>query len=564
MLSGIAVFAPSFFMAGVPRAMFVPLAFAVAFSMIFSYLLAGTVVPIMEVWLNQRRRAGGVAEESSPWFDRFRGRFGSLSRRLIEYRWLIVSMYLLAALGTAALAGRAPGTEIFPQVDTGVIQMRLRAPTGTGSSAPKLTQEVLTEIRDRWATPISRAPWLSSVLTSLLSSQSHLSLDHSPERSGPAGRHKPRHRNIAAGLQIVAPRIPEIAPGVNVSFEAADLVSQVMSFGAPTPVEIAVTGPRLTANRKYAESIVSQLRPLDTLRDVQLGELLDYPTVDIRVDRERAGQLGVSVSEIGRALGPSTWSSRFTTPIYWADPESGIAYQIQVEVPQSRMTSMDDLRRIPVKNHGAAATLLGDVADLSYGKMFGEYHRLNMQRIVTVTANIHGRDLAGAASRISTVLRNLPPPPPGVAVTVRGQIAPLRLMMQNLWLGLSLSIIAVFILLAAYFQSLRVAAVILLAIPAVLAGVALALLLTGTTWSLQSFMGAMMAVGISVANTILLCTFADHARRSGVPAGEAAVQAAQIRMRPVLMTSSVMIAGMLPLAFGSAQTAPLGSPLSAD
>ena len=219
---------------------------------------------------------------------------------------------------------------------------------------------------------------------------------------------------------------------------------------------------------------------------------------------------------------------------------------------------MDDLRRIPVKNHGAAATLLGDVADLSYGRMSGEYHRLNMQRMVTVTANIHGRDLAGAASRISTVLRNLPPPPPGVAVTVRGQIAPLRLMMQNLWLGLSLSIIAVFILLAAYFQSLRVAAVILLAIPAVLAGVALALLLTGTTWSLQSFMGAMMAVGISVANTILLCTFADHARRSGVPASEAAVQAAQIRMRPVLMTSSVMIAGMLPLAFGSAQTAPLG------
>ena len=243
---------------------------------------------------------------------------------MIEFRWLIVSGYLLAALGTAALAGRAPGTEIFPQVDTGVIQLRLRAPTGTRVERTEhLTQEVLAEIRKQ----VGDANLQSSVAFIGVQPPSFPVNLIYLWTSGPheAVLQVAINRDAgisAAGLQDrLRQRIPEIAPGVNVSFEAADLVSQVMSFGAPTPVEIAVTGPRLTANRQYAESIVSQLRPVDTLRDVQLGELMDYPTVDIRVDRERAGQLGVSVSEIGRALGPSTWSSRFTTPIYWADPE---------------------------------------------------------------------------------------------------------------------------------------------------------------------------------------------------------------------------------------------------
>jgi multidrug efflux pump subunit AcrB len=244
--------------------------------------------------------------------------------------------------------------------------------------------------------------------------------------------------------------------------------------------------------------------------------------------------------------------------VYWADPKSGIAYQVQVEVPQSQISSVDDLRRIPVKKNGGAATLLGDVARMEFGQMSGEYHRLNMQRMVTVNANVSGSDLNSVSDRISSALAGLPEPPRGVTVSVRGQIAPLKLMVENLLLGLFLSIVAVFILLAAYFQSIRVALVVLLAVPSVLAGVAAALFLTGSTLNMQSFMGTMMAVGISVANTILLCTFADHSRRSGIPAPEAAAEAARTRIRPVLMTSIVMIAGMLPLALGTAQTAPLG------
>lgn len=561
MLSVVAVFVPSFFMEGVARAMFVPLGLSVGFPMIASYFLASTLVPMMEVWLNKRRGHPGAHQESAGMFDRFRESFGRLSNRLIQLRGAVVALYLIVAGGVVILIGPNLGVDIFPQTDTGLVQMRLRAPTGTRvERTERITQTILAEIQ-RQVGPGNLQSSLAFVgvqpsafpvnLIYLWTGGSHEAVVQIAV--------KPGSGLTSAELQErLRTRIGEIAPGTSISFEAADLVSQVMSFGAPTPVEVAVTSPNLAVNRQYADSIVAELRKIDSLRDVQLAELLEYPTVDIQLDRERAGQLGVSVSEVGRALGPTTWSSRFTTPVYWADPKSGIAYQIQVEVPQSQVSSVDDLRRIPVKKNVGSPTLLGDVAQLEYGQMFGEYHRLNMQRMVTVNANVSGSDLNSVSRRISAVLAKLPQAPRGVSVSVRGQIAPMRLMVENLLLGLSLSIVAVFLLLAAYFQSVRVAFVILLAIPSVLAGVALALFLTGTTLNMQSFMGAMMAVGISVANTILLCTFADQARRKGMPSERAAQEAAKTRIRPVLMTSIVMIIGMLPLALGTAQTAPLG------
>ena len=353
-------------------------------------------------------------------------------------------------------------------------------------------------------------------------------------------------------------RLPEIAPGTEVTFEAPDLVSQVMSFGAPTPIEIAIASPNLDQNKVWARRAVDELRKIESLRDVQLGELLEYPSVEINVDRERAAQLNVTMEEIGKALAPATWSSRFTTPVYWADPKSGIAYQIQVEIPQSMISSLEDVENIPVRTAKAAPTLVGDVAEVTFGEAVGEYHRYNMQRMVTITANVVGEDLGAAAGKVRSVLASLPEPPRGVSVNVRGQIAPMELMVGSLELGLSLSIVAVFLLLAAYFQSLRVALVVTMAIPSVLAGVSVALMLTGTTLNIQSFMGAIMAIGVSVADSILLCTFAEKYRVGGMSSVEAAVEAARSRMRPILMTSVVMIAGMTPLALGAAQTAPLG------
>ena len=559
MLSIVAVFAPVLFMKGVARAMFLPLGLAVCFSMIASYFLAGTLVPMLEVWLSRKQSNRTV--ETGGIFERFREGFGGWSRGLIRLRWLVAAVYLLVAAGVAWRVGQGLGSDIFPQTETGLIQLRLRAPAGTRvERTERIVQNVLVEI-GRLAGPGNVQSSLAFVgsqpssfpvnLIFLWTGGSHEAVMRIALRPGAA--------LTASQLQErLRKNIGAVAPGSTIAFEAADLVSQVMSFGAPAPVEIAVIGPTLTANRQYAESIVASLSKIDTLRDVQIGELLDYPTVDIKLNRERASQLGVSVAEVGRAVAPGTSSSRFTTPIYWADPKSGIAYQVQVEIPQSQVASMDDLRRIPVKRTSGAPTLLGEVASLEYGKIQGEYHRLNMQRMITVTANVQGSDLDSASRRIAAAMAKLPEPPRGVPVAVRGQIAPLKAMAQNLSFGLGLSVVAVFILLAAYFQSLRLAFVVLLAVPSVLAGVAVALSLTGTTLNIQSFIGAMMGVGISVANTILLCTFAGQARRGGMSAAEAAETAAKSRIRPVLMTSIVMVAGMLPLALGTAQTAPLG------
>ncbi|MEW5977663.1 MAG: efflux RND transporter permease subunit [Acidobacteriota bacterium] len=558
MLSVVSVFVPSFFMEGVARALFVPMGLAVAFAMIASYFLAGSLVPILETWLSREHSKRAKAGSG---FERFRNRFEALSHRLVRRRWAVCGGYLLLAAGVVVGLGRMLGTDIFPQVDTGLVQMRLRAPTGTRvERTERITQDVLAEI-GRQVGPSNIQSSLAFIGVQPSSYPVNLIFLWT---SGPHEAVVQVAVKRDAGVSTVQlqdrlrQRISEIAPGASLSFEAADLVSQVMSFGAPTPVEIAVTSPNLATNREYAETIAAQLRQIPSLRDVQFGELLDYPSVNIQVDRERSAQLGLTVSEIGRALAPATWSSRFTTPVFWADPRSGIAYQVQVELPQSRVSSMEDLQRLPIKSGDPGPILLGDVAHLSYGSISGEYHRHNMQRMVTVNANIQGTDLNRVSNQISSVLARLPEPPRGLTVAVRGQIAPLKLMVQNLILGLLLSIIAVFLLLAAYFQSIRVAVTVLLAVPAVLSGVTLSLFLTGTTLNLQSFMGSMMAVGISVANTILLCTFADQARRRGRSAEEAAIQAATTRLRPVLMTSAVMIAGMLPLAFGTEQTAPLG------
>ena len=558
MLCVVAVFAPSFFMTGVAQAIFVPLALAVAFAIISSFLLASTLVPILETWLNRKARA--VPKDSANWFVRVRDAFGAVSGRLVAHRWPIFGLYLLATGAILYLVGGGLGTEIFPEVDTNSLQMRVRGPSGTRVERTEQITERVLEAVGEIVGPHNVEKSIAFVgvqpssfpvnLIFLWTGGPHeavIRVALKPESGIPTARVEEELRR----------RIGEFAPGTSIAFEAPDLVSQVMSFGAPTPIEIAVTSPDLTVSEAHARKVVSRLEEIPYLRDVQVGELLTYPSVQINVDRQRAAQLDVSVEEVGRALAPATWSSRFTTPVYWADPNSGIAYQVQVEIPQSMIQSLDDVARVPVKNGAVAPISVGDVADIAFGQAVGEYHRYNMQRMVTVTANVVDQDLGRAAADIRDVLSELPPPR-GVNVSVRGQARPMELMTESLELGLMLAIVAVFLLLAAYFQSLRVAFAVVMAIPAVLSGVAVALMLTGVTLNIQSFMGAIMAIGVSVADSILLCTFAEAARREGASAVEAAVEASRMRMRPILMTSVVMIAGMTPLALGSDQTAPLG------
>jgi multidrug efflux pump subunit AcrB len=353
----------------------------------------------------------------------------------------------------------------------------------------------------------------------------------------------------------------ERLPGTSFSFEPSDIVSQVMSLGSPTPIEVAVSGPNLAANRAFAERVRERLAAIPSLRDVQFGQSLDYPTLSVNVSRERAGLMGVEMVDVSRSLVAATSSSRFVVPIYWADPNSGVAYQIQVQIPQAAMDSVEELENIPVAYREGQPVLLRSVGKVAEGTTPGQYARYNMERTITVTANIEG-DLGTVAQEVRAALAELGAPPPRVNVALRGQVVPMEQMLDGLETGLLLAIVVIFLLLTANFQSLKLAFAVVSTTPAAICGVALALALTGTTLNIQSFMGAIMATGVAVANAILLVTFAERSRVAGNSAPDAAVDGAQSRLRPILMTSAAMIAGMLPLAIGfgegGEQTAPLG------
>jgi multidrug efflux pump subunit AcrB len=311
-----------------------------------------------------------------------------------------------------------------------------------------------------------------------------------------------------------------------------------------------------------AAKVRDQLARIPTLRDLHFGQTLDYPAIQVDVNRQMAGQLGVTVDQVGRTFAAATSSSRFVAPNFWADPRTGIAFQVQIQVPQPRMTSLEDLRVIPVSANRASHPLLGDLAQIENSTIVGEYDRVNGQRMVTLTANVFGEDLGRMAGRVDQAIAQAGEPPRGTVVTVRGQLAAMRETFTNITAGLIVAVVVIFLLLAANFQSLRLAFVVVSTVPAVLMGVVLMLAATRTTLNVQSFMGAIMAIGVAVANAILLVTFAEHARRHGGSPLHTAIHAARARMRPVLMTSAAMIAGMIPMALaigeGADATAPLG------
>ncbi|HSB08603.1 MAG TPA: efflux RND transporter permease subunit [Blastocatellia bacterium] len=548
-------------MVGISRALFIPLSLAVGFAMLASFVLATTVVPVLSTRLLHREHES----ERESFFAKVQTRYRVLIERALRIRWQLVGGYLAVSLLGIFLVGRALGTDIFPTVDTGQFQLRLRAPTGTRVERTEtIVLKALDAIKaeagaDNVAISLSfigTQPasypintiylWTSgpqeAVLLVALKPDSHIHL----------GEFKERLRK----------RLPEILPGTSISFEAGDIVSQIMNFGAPTPIQVDVNGPSLAANRAFAEKVMAEMQSVSSLRDLQFGQPLDYPTVDIKVDRERAGQLGVTVQDVGRSLVAATSSSRFVQPNYWRDPSSGVAYQVQVEIPQSQMSSVEDVQSVPAMPSGASRPLVGDVADVSFGTMPGEYDRYNQQRMITITANIAGKDLGTVASEVNDAIRRAGEPPRAVAVNVRGQVPPMNQTLSGLQLGLVLAVVVIFLLLAANFQSLRLALVVLSTAPAVILGVGLMLWSTGTTLNVQSFMGAIMAIGVSVANAILLVSFAEKNRREGDSSDLAAIDGATSRLRPILMTSIAMIAGMIPMALaigeGGEQTAPLG------
>jgi multidrug efflux pump subunit AcrB len=325
---------------------------------------------------------------------------------------------------------------------------------------------------------------------------------------------------------------------------------------------VVVTGPDLAVNTEYAKRVEAQMRKIESLRDLQFGQVMDYPRINIRVDRERAGFAGVTEADASTAMIAATSSSRYVLPIFWADPKSGIGYQVQVEVPPARVDSSDQVGQIPVRQMENGQTLMRDISRIGTDTMPEEYDRLNQLRYVSLTANVEGQDLARVTNRIDDAVKAAGELPRGVRVEMRGQVTPMRQMFQGLAVGLGLAVIVVFLLLTAYFQSLRLALVAVATVPSVLVGVAIVLYATHTTLNIESFMGVIMAIGVAVANAILLVTFAERYRVAGENSENAAVLSARDRLRSIMMASCAMIAGMIPMAIGMGdggeQTAPMG------
>ncbi len=462
--------------------------------------------------------------------------------------------------------GNLLGVEIFPQANSSQFRLRLRAPDGTHFEVTtELALKVLKDIEQEVGpAKIETTLGYVGTIPSTYPINALYQWSRGPEEALLLVSFKQRSGvNIAELQEVLRRKLPEKYQGLRLSFEPSDIVNEVMSFGSPTPIDLSISGTDFAANRAFAEKLAAELKRLPALRDVQFAQSLDYPTIDVTVDRERAGMRDVVMEGAAKSIVAATGSTRFTVPMYWPDPKSGVGFQVQVEIPQPQTTSMSDLGAVPLQALDGRSLLLRDVATLSSGTMPGQYDRYNMKRQIGVTANIYGADLYHVGRDVQRILDDLKPQlPAGSVIEVRGQMPPLNEMLSGLGVGLVVAVATIFLLLTANFQSLRLALVALSTVPAVLLGVVLALRLTGTTLNIQSFTGAIMAVGVAMANAILLVTFSEQHRRTGASAREAAVVGAAGRLRAVMMTSLAMIAGMIPMALGwgesGAQTAPLG------
>ena len=570
MLRILAVFVSSFFMKGAAQALFVPLSLSVGFAMIASYILSSTFVPVLAVWLMKQHHQ----QHTPQFFDKIRGAYETMLGGLVRVRWLVAAAYLVVCCGLIGLLGPQLGRGIFPVVDAGQFRLRMRAPDGTHiEKTEQLAKQALAHIQTEvGANNVELTLGYVGMIHSNFPVNAVYQWSRGPEE---VIMYVDLNKQIGISDEIlkerVRKRLSAEMPTVRFSFEPSDIVNEVMSFGSPTPVEVVVSGPNFLLNREFAEKIRQELVQIPALRDLQVGQSLDYPTIQVNVDREKAGLAGIMPVDVSRALVTATSSSRFVVPNYWADPKSGIAYQVQVEIPRpvvrtpydtDTVGSIEELGRIPLKQTPYGQVLIRDVASLEAGTMPGQYDRYNMRRQITLTANIAAADLGNISNEVARALARVGDPPAGIQVETRGQIPPMREMQSGLTIGLGLAVIAVFLLLTANFQSLRLALVTVSTAPAVVAGVVVMLWLTETTLNVQSFIGSIMSIGVAMANAILLVTFAEQRRLEALTSRDAAIQGAGSRLRAILMTSCAMIAGMLPmaLALGEAgqQNAPLG------
>ena len=592
------VFLPMFFLGGVARYLFVPLAEAVIFAMIASYVLSRTLVPTLAMYLLKPAHEG-AAESRNPlvrWqrafdrgFDRVRGAYRDLLTTLVGRRALFIPLFLGTCL-LAFLLAPLLGQNFFPDTDSGQISLHMRAKTGTRIEETARVAD-LVEAAIRREIPASE---LDVILDNIGLPYSSINWIHSA--SGVIGAAdadilvslKEGHRPTADHVRTLRRVLPKEFPGVTFYFLPADMVTQIINFGLPAPIDVQIDGADVAGNRRVAEEMLNELRRVPGLVDLRIQQPFDYPKFDVTVDRTKAGQGGFTARDIGNSLLVSLSGSFQTTPTFFLNWQNGVSYNLATQTPQYRIQSLSDIENIPITAAGAPAPgatpagtaagttaagataagstrpgILADVASITRASEMATVSHYDIRRVVDIYGAVQDRDLGSVGrdvSRIVEASRKLLPR--GSFLTVRGQIETMRTAYIGLLAGLGFAIVLVYLLIVVNFQSWLDPFIIVTALPAALAGIVVFLFLTGTTLSVPALMGAIMSIGVATANSILVVAFAKGKLAEHGDAAQAAVEAGFTRFRPVLMTALAMIIGMMPMALGlgegGEQNAPLG------
>ena len=573
------VFVPMFFLSGVARYLFVPLAEAVVFAMLASYLLSRTLVPTMAKYLlrGHESEAGHADTRSrNPFvrmqvkfeegFDKFRDRYHAVLQSCLDHRRAFLTIFFAVCLGSLALIIPWLGQDFFPKVDSGQIKLHLRTRAGTRiEETARLAELVEGSIRDQ--IPPEE---ISSIIDNIGLPYSSINLSYSTSAPvGPADADilislSEKHHSTAQYEHDLRMRLAREYPSVDFSFLPADIVSQILNFGLPAPIDVQVVGYNIAGNREFTDKLLQRMRTVPGLVDLRIQQQFDQPYLHINVDRTKAQQVGFTQRDVATNLLISLSGSFQTSPTYWLNPKNGVSYSIATQTPQYRLDSMQDLENIPLNSPSAPKSeILSDVASIQRGSGMAVVSHYDIQPVLDVFGSVQDRDLGGVAKDLDKVINGAKKElPRGSQVIVRGQILTMRSSYEGLLGGLLFSILLVYLLIVVNFQSWLDPFIIISALPAALAGIVWFLFITHTTVSVPALTGSIMCMGVATANSILVVSFAKEQMEEGKDAVAAALQAGFTRFRPVLMTALAMIIGMVPMAMGlgegAEQNAPLG------
>ncbi len=567
------VFVPMFFLTGVAKFLFVPLAEAVSFAMLASYLLSRTLIPTLVMYIMRGHEHRAEAPTSALGrfqrgferkFEDFRRSYEQLLETTLEHRGVFVISFLafcVLSLGLLALLGQ----DFFPQVDAGLLRLHVRARPGLRvEETARLCDEVEAALRDE----IPRGQ-VQTILDNIGLPNSGINQSYSS--SGTIGTSDaeilialdPEHHPPTAGLtRHLREVLPQRFPGVEFFFQPADIVTQILNFGLPAPIDVQIVGTDAASSYAIAQQIANKMRHIPGTADVHVQQLLSFPTLHMDIDRTRVTQVGLTARDVAQSVLVSLSGSFQTSPNFWLNPKNAVTYQVAVQAPQYRITNMQDLMDIPVTSQ-QGPQLMGNLVQLYPITRAATVNHYNVQPVIDVYASTQDRDLGAVAAATDKVLKTFDGKlPRGTHIVVRGQVATMRSSFFGLAIGLAGAILLVYLLIVINFQSWLDPFIIIAALPGALAGICWFLLLTRTTLSVPSLTGAVMCMGVATANSILMVSFAREQLDEGVPAMRAAVAAGYTRVRPVLMTALAMIIGMVPMALGfgegGEQNAPLG------